>query len=446
MLKRSFTFFIAISFFFLLQNHPGLWAAPNLSGIWSGECNPSTHVTISSINKGLEKKTESEYSDLDLANDLQEMLIPKADENQDSGSKSLNFKIKLYYVDNQVHIISLGKTYNENLLIFVNYAQFCLTTLQRGQQPSVLQNVELPLSNQGIIHHTSASGPGPTEGVKYEIVSDSNLSRDPIKDILFFKLTATIKTEMRKENKTRTNTINLKVAFPLKRVPFTTDAWADDEIDHLLTGASQHPLSQAATCKPPGNGPLSRVATFIFSDSREGYLRLFDYAKKKYNLSTPKKFDIDMDDYTNYGKLGGISGAYANMYLCRQAFSFNILFLASAYVHEYTHVIQFENGQKFEKFDRETEAHCIQKEWINSHQEFPGSLNFSKTQQTDKLDAAFKTLYGSDLQCRNGTIPRNWVRAKINSLTPNHRTIETFVERSPAPLKSDGEKWQVIVK
>ena len=188
------------------------------------------------------------------------------------------------------------------------------------------------------------------------------------------------------------------------------------------------------------------MATFVFSDSREGYLRLFDYAKKKYNLSTPKDFDIDMDDYTNYGKLGGISGAYANMYLCRQAFSFNILFLASSYVHEYTHVIQFENGQKFEKFDRETEAHCIQKKWINNHQEFPSPLNFSKTQQTDKLDSAFKALYGSDLQCRNGIVPRNWVRAKINSLTPNNRTIEPFAERSPAPLKSNREKWQVIVE
>ena len=120
------------------------------------------------------------------------------------------------------------------------------------------------------------------------------LTRDSIKDILFFKMTATIKTEVRKKDKIRTNIINIQVAFPFKRAPFDSDAWSDDEIDYLLTGATQHTLSQATTCNSPGNGPLSRVATFIFGDSREGYLRLFAYAAKKYNLSTPKEFDIDI--------------------------------------------------------------------------------------------------------------------------------------------------------
>ena len=445
MLKKSLALLFATTLLVLLQNPTKLWAAPNLSGIWSGEFKPS-HFTISSTSKGSDKQSDAKLSDLDLTGELRKMLSREYDDKQKSAPKSLHFKVKIYYVGNQAHIINQGGDPKTNLLIFVDYAQFCLASLQRHQRPSILQNIDLPFGNQGISHHNSASGAGHQAGIRHEIVSDSTLTRDPIKDILFFKMTATIKTEIRIKDKIKTHTIKTKVAFPFKRVPFDSAAWSDDEIDHLLTGATQHTLSQATTVRPPGNGPLSRVATFIFDDSREGYLRLFAYAAKKYSLSTPKEFDIDMDDYTTYSKLKGVSGLYADMFLCRQAFSFNILFLASSYVHEYIHFIQFKNGQKFDKFNRETEAHCIQKEWINNQRELPGTLSFSKTQLTDKLDSAFAGEYGSALQCRNGTVPRNWVRAKINSLTPTSRGIAPFAEGSPEPMTPNRNKWRTVVE
>lgn len=254
-----------------------------------------------------------------------------------------------------------------------------------------------------------------------------------------FKLTVT------KDGKTKTDTMDVKVAFPFKRAPLDTDAWTDEEIDDLLIGASKHHFKELMRQEPPYSGPLGQVAVHIFRDSSEGYHRLFNYAANKYNLSIPKKFDIDLDsDKTGY--LDGIKGVYANMYLCKKAYRYNVLYLASVYIHEYTHVVQFNNGQKFNKFKRETEAHCIQKEWINNREVLPGPLQYSKTKLAENLDDDFEGNYGSSLQCNRGTNPRNWVRAKIHALTQSSREISPFTKGAPAAAKPGQKKWQVIVE
>jgi hypothetical protein len=448
MLKKILTTLLAITFLILLQPPAELRAAQNMSGIWSGEFDPSnkSHLTVNTTNSGLFKQKEVELSNFDMAGTLQKMINLKQENRQKSAPKLQQFKVKIYHVDNQVHLINLVEGTNP-LVFFVDFADSFMSFIEGRKLPATSQAIDLQLSDQGISNHSSNSTTGFEGGAKFKIdtTSDTAILRNEKKDILLFKMTVVIKLMVTKDGKTITDTMNVKVTFPFKRAPLDPDVWTDEEIDDLLIGASKHHFKEMMRQEPPYSGPLGQVAVHIFRDSSEGYRRLFNYAANKYNLSTPKKFDIDLDsDKTGY--LGGIEGVYANMYLCKKAYRYNVLYLASVYIHEYTHVVQFDNGQKFNKFERETEAHCIQKEWINNHDVLPDPLQYSKTRLVKNIDDNFEGNYGSPLQCNRGTNPRNWVRAKIHTLTQSSREISPFTKGAPAAAKPGQKKWQVIVE
>lgn len=434
---------------------------PNLSGIWRGEYNSSQHGKVTSTQSSGGSGTSQRSRAL-------EFVFPEAipglgfneNNHKSTGPKIVPCELKIYYVGNQSHVDNL-KTSSEGSLIFFDYARLCLNLLQRKQHPAPSGNLDLQLGQAGLSRHDQTSGPGYKAGISHDISADISLSRDEFKDILTFKLVASIQTTIKKENETINHTVNLEICFPLKRDSSQPEIWTDEEIGHLLSAADNYPLTQVQTTVPPGNGPLARVATIILGNSREGYLRLFNYTAKLYNLSTPKAFDIDMNDLIHYGYYSGVSGVYANLRLCPLAFSFNPLFLASSYVHEYTHHLQHNNEPTPEKTEREIEAHCIQKTWINSHPELPGPLQKGKTQQIARLDAVFAELFNQPLQCQNGVLPRNWVRSEIAALTVGRRGGHYSENRQPEqtappftsdrypgqqPASTGNQGWQTVVE
>ncbi|MBN2705512.1 MAG: hypothetical protein JXR89_03620 [Deltaproteobacteria bacterium] len=417
MSKKTLTISMVILLLLQTLGAAGAFAAtlPNLSGIWSGEYDPTAHcrVTDAQSSDGGADAGQTRRANLVYPQPLPGLPTSP---NQSPDPVTIPFKIKIYYLNHQARLGNLEQS-PQGRLIFFDYAKFCLAALQRKQPPAASPELDLPLSRQGLFRHGHAAGPGYEAGVNHEITSDISLSRDEYNDILSYKMLTVIKTTTREEGKIKTNTVTLDIAFPLNRDTSNPDLWTDEEIGCLLTAAETYPLTQVLTTVAPGNGPLARVATIIMGNRREGYLRLFRYTARQYKLSTPHEFDIDMSELNLYGYYRYALVGGGSIGLCPLAFSFNPLFLASSYIHEYTHYLQHANSPTPEKLEREIEAHCVQKEWIANHPEIPGPLQKDKAQQLEQLDAVFTELFQRPLQCRNGVQPRNWIRAEIAALT-----------------------------
>ncbi len=429
---------LSIGFFFSAP----AWAAPNLSGIWQGQLILKKHVKFSAVNHDMQDQGDADFDTL-----MDE--LPGLDTMSDS-SPPYFYKIKIYYDGNQARITNMGgNTPQSNPLIFLRYAQLVMTQNQTGSLPAPPAQIDLPLSESGIVVDDSASGMGRNGKYRYDITSRTSLAIDLPKQILTFKLDAVIKTERKKDNKIKRREFTINVNLPMKRDTKNPSVWTDEELTLLINGAEQHPFLPHASFNH--HSPMANVAYHLFNDSKQGYEHLMAYALRQYRITPGYQWvlDVDTKEYGYYSNtlasyIGLLDGTLA---IGKLSFNQSVLFLASAYVHEYTHYRQYKDGEWVsEKKDREQEAHCVQKDWLENHQNIVPSTSYSRGKVIKTLEGLYKSALNEDLVCGNGRFPRGRMRFRDGG-----RHTGGQQQGQPGQIKGGQEqpeksgKWQIIV-
>jgi hypothetical protein len=176
--------------------------------------------------------------------------------------------------------------------------------------------------------------------------------------------------------------------------------------------------------------PFSNVAYYVFGDSVAGYDRLMRYATDRYRVEPafPYTINVAWEYPASYRRGDG------KLYIGRKAFTKNVLYLVSAYIHEYVHSLQYWISTW--KSERETEAYCIQIDWIKARPLLPQAFEISKETLLEDLENAFKEDLGRTLDC-TGEFPRAEIRAKVDAM--NKQSPDGSIGAGKGNLRSSSE-------
>lgn len=435
-------------------------APPNLSGRWLGTAQRQT--TERSSGAAPETSRQRGFANVNLLMNPDQLWAPAAGAHTLKASGNKTVRVKIYHEDNQVQIEAETPFSAELLPYLSRPAHFLLAIAQSLKHPVLSKQIAVKLGSKGIVVHDRASGKVAGGKTSLDITIDSSLTRatnlTPENDSLHCEIKLNVKATTRTDqgrSETQTQAATWIINFH-REFSEPEKNWSDKELTCLLTGAERYPFTSMATFTPPGNKPLGEVARFAFGNKEAGYRRLFNYALKQYRLSTPKPCSFELESDSLYGSYNRLTGS---LKIYRHAFSWNILFLASSYVHEYSHYLQHTSdpdtsliNPALNKNQRETEAHCIQIEWLKRHPALPGDLRCPKNKLCEMLADVFQENYKTELVCHNGELPRNWVRAQIAALSKGGgnrgelKAAQPFVKKSfsdPTPARN---QWQDVVK
>jgi hypothetical protein len=372
--------------------------------------------------------------------------------------------LKILHKNGNLQLIAENQTSIVLLPFFDHPAHFLLAQAQSRKLPALPRQAVVKLGEWGVIVHDQAKGEVREKRATVDIWVDCSLTRvsnlSPENDCMQFRTDIKVQaTTITDQGKRETQTAETAWVIEFHRDLSDPEVnWTDEELTCLLQGAERYRFTTLATCSPPGNKPLGAVARFVFGNSPDGYRRLFTYAARLYHLQTPKTYSFDLGDEKLYGSYSRLTGS---LKLYRLAFSQNALFLASSYVHEYTHFLQANRDQgshlggiysALNQNQREIEAHCIQIEWLQKHPALPGELQCRKEDMCKNLRDIFNEIYESKLECCNGKLPRNWIRAEILALEKggSREALDSrerpFVKKTFSPSAPPDNRWQDVVK
>ena len=371
--------------------------APNITGIWEGQLDSKQHVKVT--------VTRDDAADMSETMDFPD--LPGFSGSDSMAETGYNFKVKIIYDNNQARFINLAQGPQSNLLLYIDYATTCVHAFERRRLPPAPRQRDLPLSVQGVVNSDSASGQSPDGKYSYQVNSQTSFPIDNGNKTLRFKLHATINTTYREKDKNRHRELTIDVNVPLGRTPFAANAWADDEIRSLIQGAEQHPFLPLVS---GFTAPLSTTIYWVFGDTKAAYEHVFGVAARACGLRTPFAWVMDMETtnygYYRYSYLNRKRVGVGTLGLGKKAFNYNLLFLASSYVHEYTHYLQTRDDEWVpEKTDRENESHCVQRQWLSNNATVVTSSTYTQNAAIRFVEKLFNDVYSAPLDC-SGRFPR----------------------------------------